>query len=163
MIVKQKTKTKAAKSRVATRKAIKKFCKPKKPKVGFVKVGQTRLRHGTSKSEEIWLTNLQVPERSKVIYGFNGKVYIVDGYNATTRTIYEFLGNFFHAHPLQYKKVFDTINPLTKTTYRQLYESTKARFKLFHSLGFRVIYVWESDYKNNRFAQRLYIPGKELV
>lgn len=157
------SKTKTAKSRIATRKAIKKFCRPKKPKIGFVKVGNTNLRHGQSKTEDIWLNNLQVPERSKVIYGFNGKVYIVDGYNLATRTIYEFLGDFYHANPIKYKKVFDILNPLTKTTYRQLYEGTKARFALFHSLGFKIIYCWESDYKKNKFAQRIYSPGKELI
>lgn len=136
---------------------------PKKPSIGFVKVGNTNIKHGLSKSEEIWLTNLQVPERSKVIYGFNGKVYIVDGYNQNTRTIYEFLGDFYHANPIKYAKIFDTLNPLTKTTYRQLYEATKARFNLFCSLGFRVIYTWESDYKKNRFAQKIYIQGKELI
>lgn len=161
-MLKRTCRTKAAKSRVAYKRTIKKFGKPTKPKIGFVAINGTKVRHGQSKSEEIWLNNLGIQERSKVIYGFNGKIYVVDGYDSKTKTCFEYLGNFYHAYPPMYRKIFDTVNPVTKTTYRQLYEGTKARFNLFHSLGFRVIYCWEEEFKKNKFAQRVYIPGKEL-
>ena len=139
------------------------FFMPKKPKVGFVQVGQTRLRHGQSHEEDIWLTNLGVPERSKVIHGFGNKVYIVDGFDSRNRIIWEFLGTYYHADPRLYAQRWNELNPTCKKTYRQLYEDTKARFMLFHNLGFQVRYCWEIDFKKNKFACRTFIPGKELV
>ena len=38
----------------------------------------------------------------------------------------------------------------------------KQDLSCFILLVFKVVYVWESDYKNNRFAQRLYVPGKGI-
>jgi len=138
------------------------FYMPKKPKQGLVQVGSTKLRHGTSKSEEVWLSLLGVPERSKAIHAF-GKIYIVDGFDPKTRTIYEYLGDFYHAYPPKYKTLMESMHPFTKMTYRQTYEATKVRLRLLSDLGFKIIYAWESDFKKNKFAQKQYIPGKELI
>lgn len=139
------------------------FFMPTKPKIGFVQVGNTRIRHGQSKTEEIWLNNLGVKERSKVIHGFGNKIYIVDGFDSNKRIIWEFLGTYYHADPRLYRNKWDDINPTCKKTYRQLYEETKERFMLFHNLGFQVRYCWEIDFKKNKFACRIYEPGKELI
>ena len=62
------------------------------------------------------------------------KVYRVDGFNAETNTVFEFLGDYWHGNP-------DTF-PDKPTSY----ETTIKRLTHLSS-KFNVVYVWESDYK----------------
>lgn len=67
--------------------------------------------------------------------------YFADGYDPSTRTIYEFHGDYWHGNP----KIFltSTMNERTKCTMGQLYENTLKKRDTCISLGFRYIEIWE--------------------
>lgn len=68
-----------------------------------------------------------------------------DGYCASTNTIIEFLGDYFHGNPLT--KNEEEINVFNKKSMKQLYIETFKRFDEIVKHGFKIIYIWESDYK----------------
>jgi hypothetical protein len=65
----------------------------------------------------------------------NGKKIRLDGYHKETRTVFEFLGDYFHGNPKNY--------PIKKEAYKK----TMHRLLTLNQLGYNVIYVWENDYK----------------
>jgi len=71
--------------------------------------------------------------------------YIADGYDGTN-TIYEYHGDFWHGNP----KIYDefNINPKTKTTFGKLYENTMKKEEKIKSLGYKLITIWDSEWKN---------------
>jgi hypothetical protein len=76
-----------------------------------------------------------------------GTRYRVDGFIQESSTVLEFLGDPWHGNPYRYK-LDDYCNPYDKTkTAGQLYEETMTRLKHIHSLGYTVIYIWESEYR----------------
>lgn len=131
------------------------FIFAKKPKQTFVIADNGRkVRCGTSKSEKDWLDKLNVPVRSKVIIVF-GKTYVVDGYDPKTMTCYEFDGDYWHGSHKIYPNNRDKIDPWLKKSPNQLYLETVSRYNLLHQAGFKIFFVWESDYKKN-FLGRYY-------
>lgn len=70
-----------------------------------------------------------------------------DGYCASTNTIIEFLGDYFHGNPLT--KNEEEINVFNKKSMKQLYIETFERFDEIVKHGFKIIYIWESDYKKD--------------
>lgn len=102
-----------------------------------------------SKSETQWLDSLNIPSliRQKHIKT-KSKLLIVDGYNPETNTIYEFLGDYWHGNPNKFKpnQLIFQKHKLAKTVYRETFE----RFALLKSLGYNVIYIWESEYNHKK-------------
>lgn len=150
--------------RAAKNKALAKarFQLPKKQMIGVVNVGNAKIRHGISKSEITWLNSLNVPERSKLFRGFQGKIYITDGYDPKTKTVFEFNGNFAHGAHNVYPKNRDIKTWLGKTP-NELYYGTIERYNYFYSLGYKVFFVWESDWKKHISSGRYYRgPGDNL-
>lgn len=127
------------------------------PQKGLMQLGRSRLKVGTSKTEAEWLGKLNVLSRQIVFHGFNGKTFVVDGLDPNTRTVYEYLGDFWHGNISRMKA--EAINPLTRKTNRQMYLETKARFQYLHELGYKVFFVWESDYKRGKIGR--YYLGKQ--
>lgn len=84
-----------------------------------------------------WLDHLGVPEREARIPGTNFKV---DGLDPETRTVYEFFGCFWHGCPKCFKP--QEINPRSKISYGELYDSTVKRSEMIKALGFRVLEKW---------------------
>lgn len=123
---------------------------------GLMQLGTSRLKVGTSKTEGEWLNKLNVVSRQIVFHGFNGKTFVVDGLNPNTRTVYEYLGDFWHGNISRMKA--EAVNPLTKKTNKQMYLETKGRFQYLHELGYKVFFVWESDYKRGKMGR--YYTGK---
>jgi len=70
----------------------------------------------------------------------------VDGYDPTTNTIYEFLGDYWHGNPVKFKP--DYINKTCKKTAQELYDNTFLKFNTLKSLGYNIKYIWETDWKN---------------
>ena len=70
----------------------------------------------------------------------------VDGYDATTRTIYEFHGCLWHGcrECFHKRNQMSRINP--NRTMAELYEATKAKTALLRSMGFTVIEMWEHEW-----------------
>ena len=133
-----------------------KYTLPKKPRKNrFYKYTVPGVKrsdgHGTvtntvSLSEKRWLDKLGVPIRGAAIKGFN-RVYIVDGFDPRTNTVYEYLGDIFHGALEAYPTNRDRIHPWLKKTPNQLYFSTKVRFQTLRDFGFKVFYVWEHEFK----------------
>lgn len=148
-----------------TRAKIKSIVNRKKaiPRQQLIKVGNTNIKHGISNSEIEWLNLLNVPERSKLIRGFKGKIYIVDGFDPKTHTCFEYNGLAFHGSHKAYPKNRDTIIPWLNKTPNQLYLETIERYNYLLSIGCRVFFVWEDDYKKHRSNGRFYRgPGDNL-
>lgn len=100
-----------------------------------------------SKGEKNWLDSLGIEEkfRQKSIK-IDNKLYKVDAFR--DNTIYEYLGDYWHGNP----KRFDPLgfNKQAKKTYKELYENTLQRINLFKTTGYRVIFVWEYDFKEGK-------------
>jgi hypothetical protein len=77
----------------------------------------------------------------------NDKKYKVDGFCETSNTIYEFYGDIWHGNPNRFNK--ETLNPLCKIRYGELYENTIKRENELKNAGYNIITIWENDYKRN--------------
>ena len=71
--------------------------------------------------------------------------YKADGYCEDTKTIYEFHGDFWHGNPKRY--ILTDMNPITNTTYKELYANTLQRDQQLRELGYNLIIMWEYDWK----------------
>jgi Zn finger protein HypA/HybF involved in hydrogenase expression len=72
--------------------------------------------------------------------------YYVDGFDPVTKTIYEFYGDFWHGNPEKYNT--DDINNVSDNTFGELYKKTLEREDYLKSLGYKIVSIWESEYKN---------------
>lgn len=147
-----------------TRMARRKLYAPKHARQSFtISKSNTKIRHGVSKSETEWLNKLNVPERSKLVHGFGNKIMILDGYDPVKKISFEYNGLAFHGHHKVYPKDRDKIIPWLKKTPNQLYFGTIDRYNFLHSMGIKVFFVWEDDYKAGKSIGRFYRgPGDNL-
>ena len=145
------TKTKKVLSRVAKRK----IYLPKKPKVGMLQINGRTYRVGTSKIEQRWLDFLGIKERQKVIYGFAGKVIVVDGIDLHNRIIYEMLGGHAHGSIKTYPTNRDTKTWLGKTP-NEMYYGTINRFNFLRGLGYKIFFTWDYEYRTGKTLGRFY-------
>lgn len=104
-----------------------------------------------SKSEIIWLNNLGVPNDKdhRQVYmklpGMTGRKYMrADGFDPETKTIYEYLGDFYHGNPKIFKP--DDYNDKLKKTYGELYQEWLKKEKLIKDAGYKLITIWGSDF-----------------
>ena len=107
------------------------------------KQGCTSCSNNVSKSEINWLDKLGINEDNRQYKIENFKV---DGFDPNTNTIYEFYGDFWHGNPKKYKP--DDINQVNNTTFGELYKKTIEREEYLKSLGYKIVSIWESEYKN---------------
>lgn len=106
-----------------------------------------------SKGEILWLNNLRIEEKYRQkSFKINGKLYKVDALKENV--IYEFLGDYWHGNPKRFNS--NLLNTQAKKTFGDLYKSTLDRLKLFESLGYKVIYIWEWDFENQVKVEKLY-------
>ncbi len=76
-------------------------------------------------------------------YRIPGTAFHVDGYDPSTRTVYEFLGDYWHGSD-KYDPL--DMNHSTNKTFGQLRQQTFDRFREIARQGYRVFYIWEGDY-----------------
>ena len=94
------------------------------------------------------------------------KIYKVDGYDASTNTIYEFNGCFYHGCPKCYpvRDIKHYANP--DRTFEELYEATMAKRMALLKAGFRVLEIWQCEWqeqvKKNAEVQR-FLNSFDLV
>lgn len=133
------------------------------PKQAFaIATNGKKVRHGTSIAEKVWLDRLGVPERSKVVILF-GKTYVIDGFDPKTNTCFEFNGLRFHGAHKVFPNNRDIKDPWLGKTPNELYYGTLQRYALFKSIGWKVFFVWEDDYKSGKSIGRFYRgPGDNL-
>lgn len=60
----------------------------------------------------------------------------------------EVQGDFWHANPEKYAD--DWINPVTKTSAKEIREKDEKKRVFLESKGYTVLYVWEKDYRENK-------------
>lgn len=73
--------------------------------------------------------------------------FIVDELNKEKKIIIEINGDYVHANPRKYKE-FDIIRLAnSKYTAKEKWEYDKKRKEYLESLGYRVIIIWEEDFK----------------
>lgn len=76
----------------------------------------------------------------------------VDGYHSDSRTIFEFLGDYWHGHPrLQISKV--SANHFG-TLHTESHRRTEDKLRTLQQAGYAVYYIWESDYLRYKAASR---------
>ncbi len=83
--------------------------------------------------------------RQKSLF-INGKKYRVDAFDSTTNTIYEFYGDFWHGNPKVYNPT--DINWRNKISFAELYDKTLLRENIYLAANYKVISIWENDFKN---------------
>jgi predicted nucleic-acid-binding Zn-ribbon protein len=95
-----------------------------------------------SAAETNFLDCLRIPIKQRHVFI---KPYKVDGYDPNTKTIYEFLGDFFHGNP----KIFNSTeyNKMCKMNFGKLYDKTFERLHSLKRRGYNVKYIWESEWK----------------
>lgn len=106
--------------------------------------GCVKCSHCVSIMENEFLNNINVPIKNYSVRGWRNKR--CDGYDPKTNTIYEFLGDYWHGNPEKYPH--EKIHPVRKKTFGQLYKKTFENFDALLDLGYRVKYVWESDWED---------------
>jgi hypothetical protein len=109
------------------------------------KKGCPKCKNIISKQEEEFLDFLNIPRNNEC----RQKKIIkkrVDGVLENTKTIYEFLGDYWHGNPRIFKHN-ETNNHCNKT-FKQLYTETLCRFESLSSEGYNINYIWETDWEN---------------
>lgn len=81
-------------------------------------------------------------------YRVPGTRYSVDGYCKELNTIYEFYGDVYHGNPNKFNSN-DTPHPFKPDlTSEELYNKTMKRETELKSLGYKIITIWESEFKS---------------
>jgi hypothetical protein len=97
-----------------------------------------------SKPEFAWLNSLGLPDdashRQVKILGKK-----VDGFDPKTNTIYEFYGDYWHGNPNKFKP--EDINKVVKKSFKELYEKTLNRETVLKSYGYKIVSIWENEFK----------------
>lgn len=73
--------------------------------------------------------------------------YIVDGFDAATKTVYEFHGCFYHSCKRCFKKHRDVSrNCHADCTIEEVYEATQRKTAYLRQSGYTVIEMWECEF-----------------
>jgi len=101
-----------------------------------------------SKISQKWLASLGLSSEMGISREVSLKIgdnrFKVDGFDLSTNTVYEFLGDYWHGNP----SVFDPneVNKNNKKTFGRLYQETLERIHLLEEAEYNVVYIWEKDF-----------------
>ena len=76
-----------------------------------------------------------------------GESFLVDGYDASTNTIYEFHGCLWHGCPSCYPHRNTHSNVNLDRTFQEVFEATKKREAILRVNGYAVVTMWECQWK----------------
>jgi hypothetical protein len=108
-------------------------------------------RSYVSQIEKEWITSLNntniVEQHSILLPVYKKRAVIVDGFDPTTNTVYEFNGDFWHGNP----EVFDPndTNHICHKTFGALYQATLDRMAALEAAGYIVVAIWERDFRKS--------------
>ena len=109
---------------------------------------------GVSKISLEWLSYRSVIDNTFIQHAGNGKEYTIpgtryraDGFSSPI-TIYEFYGDFYHGNPDRYTR--DHLNKQLNVTMGELHDKTMARESLLISMGYKLITIWEKEWREIR-------------
>lgn len=101
-----------------------------------------------SKMESKWLDSINVLDQYKhKSLRINNKLFFVDAFDPIKNIIYEFYGDYWHGNPNIYKS--EDLNKSSKVKFGDLYNRTIKRENVLKENGYTIVYIWESDFKNN--------------
>jgi len=134
-----------------------KFLKPET--IVLIPPGGYSANRRYSKKALMWLLHMERTDRCHIWHARNGREYrppelphySVDGYCAETRTIYEFLGCYYHGSKCQ---PFRDVKKLANGETTERYEQTLARIEQLKSAGYTVKVQWESEFEGADDLQR---------
>lgn len=110
--------------------------------------GCSQCSHTISKPSQLWLNQLNIPKNYREIkLKLNGILYKLDAYDPINKIVYEFNGDFWHGNPELYG--LNDINPIAKKTFGELYRKTLEKKENLERHGFKVISIWESEFRRN--------------
>jgi len=72
-------------------------------------------------------------------------VFKVDGFDAATNTVYEFMGDYWHGNPVV-PKYWEGANAHNGMRFKDLYNKTLKKLSRMKKAGFSVVSIWERDY-----------------
>jgi hypothetical protein len=126
----------------------KKFLKPET--IGLIPNGGYIANNRYSKKALTWLLEKEQTDGCHILHARNGREYrpelaqySVDGYCAVTRTVYEFLGCYYHGCKCQ---PFRDVKTLGGDKLAERYEQTMARIEQIKRAGYRVITQLECEF-----------------
>ncbi len=107
---------------------------------------------------KVWLELVAKSENITITYEFpfeKGSRTRADGYCIATNTIYEFHGDCWHGNPKRYNQE-DNCHPRDKSlTAGYLYQKTIEREEKIKSLGYNLVVMWESDWKEQQRLSKI--------
>jgi hypothetical protein len=101
----------------------------------------------TSPQENAWLDSKRVSKdhrNKRLVIG--KRAFNVDAYIPRSKTVYEFYGDYWHGNPDVHGR--KEINTMNGWTFGDLYDRTMAREKALKRAGYKVVSIWESDWKD---------------
>jgi G:T-mismatch repair DNA endonuclease (very short patch repair protein) len=127
----------------------KKFLKPET--VGLIPPGGYSANQRYSKKALMWLLHMEQTDDCQIRHARNGREYrppelsqySVDGYCAETRTVYEFLGCYYHECTCQ---PFRDVKTLSGETLAERHEHTLSRLEAIRQEEYHVKFVWECNF-----------------
>jgi hypothetical protein len=102
--------------------------------------------HKISNGEIEWLNyqnNINILKQYSV--KIDGKTYYFDGYDPEKNIVYEYNGDYYHGNPDMYDP--NDINQNTDCSFGELYQNTLEKEEKIKSAGYRIISIWESEWK----------------
>lgn len=103
-----------------------------------------------SKLEIMWLDKLGIPNdpehrQRKII--IDNRRFKVDGFDPITNTIYEFYGDYWHGNINNPRYKPDDYNKISNKKFKILYKETIEKENYFINHGYKIVSIWESDFK----------------
>jgi hypothetical protein len=89
----------------------------------------------------------------------DGRKIIVDGFDESSKTIYEFWGCYFHGHPEYFNS--DDICEVNGKKFGELYSETVKKIDSIKNSGYNLIDVWAHKTKSG--TVKLVPKPKELL
>jgi G:T-mismatch repair DNA endonuclease (very short patch repair protein) len=117
---------------------------------GYSKIGEEfiNLILGILERIEYPLDNILYANKEKFIKNKEGKVFKYDLTFINSRKIIEFNGDFWHCNPIIFEAGY--LNKPKNMTAKEIWEYDLKKKKAAEDNGYRIIYVWESDYRKNK-------------
>ena len=121
--------------------------------IGLIPPGSYSCNRRYNKKALMWLLHMERTDGCHIQHARNGREYrppelpqySVDGYCAETRTIYEFLGCYYHGCKCQPFRDVKTL--ASGETLAERYEQTMARIELLTRAGYTVKVQWECEFE----------------
>lgn len=97
-----------------------------------------------SKPETAWLDSLNIPAENRNVWlVVNNRKFNVDA--LVGDTVYEFDGDYYHGNPAKFAR--DKVNHKCGVTMGELHDRTVERRKEIEDAGYKVVVMWESEWK----------------